>query len=361
MEEPKKYLFLVDFLTFYSKYRFIYYLYNTGVMDQNKLKMRAALLSLIIGFVLFAAKIVAFLITDSSAVFSDAAESVVHILATTVVVYSIFLSNKPADETHFYGHGNIEYFSAGFEGLLVIIAAIIIIYTAIQDIVSGATPKNLDTGSLIIAGAGIVNIFVGLYLVKQGKRTNSVALIADGKHVLTDSFTSIGVIFGLILILVTGITLIDPIVAIIVALNIVYTGYKLIRNSFGDLMNETDPDLLKLLHEKLLEIKRMHWIDLHQLRFWKSADKVFIDFHLTLPYYFTIKQSHLEEEYICGNLNKILSGCEVRIHIDYCDDTLCKYCNFDTCEVRTEVKSEEIEWTVEKMIGEPINAKSHIS
>jgi cation diffusion facilitator family transporter len=330
-------------------------------LDQNKIKMRAAIFSLIVGLILFAAKISAFILTDSSAIFSDAAESVVHILATGVLVFSIYLSNKPPDKSHFYGHGNIEYFSAGFEGLLIIIAAITIIYTAVIDIVIGADPKNLNTGTLIIGAAGVINIFVGFYLIKQGKKTNSVALIADGKHVLTDSVTSIGVIFGLIMIMITGISLFDPIVAILVAVNIVYTGYKLIRSSFAELMNETDPELLKLIHNKLSAIKKIYWIDLHHLRFWKSADRVFIDFHLTLPYFFTIKQTHLEEEYLCKELTELMKGCDLRLHIDYCDESLCKYCNFDTCEVRTESKKSEIEWTVEKILGDPINKKSHIS
>jgi len=329
-------------------------------LDSNiNLKKKAALISLFVGFGMFAAKITAYLITDSSAIFSDAAESVVHVIATSMALYSIILSSRPPDISHLYGHGKIEYFSAGIEGFLIVIAALTIIYTSIENIVVGANPDQLGTGTIIIGIAGAVNLFLGFYLIKKGKQTNSLALIADGKHVLTDSYTSIGVIVGLVLVMFTDFYLLDPIFAIGVAINILYTGYKLVRESIGGLMNETDLESLEKMIAIFHKMRKNYWIDLHHLRFWQSAEKLFSDFHLTIPYYFDIKTSHLEEEAIVDELNKIFPDAQVRIHFDYCYPQLCKYCEYEPCTVRKEPKSTSFEWTTEKIIGDPIEGKTH--
>ncbi|MBN1300310.1 MAG: cation transporter [Melioribacteraceae bacterium] len=330
-------------------------------MATENLKIKTAWLSLIVGLAIFSGKITAFLLTSSAAIYSDAAESVVHIIATLVVVYSIYLSNKPPDRSHLYGHGNVEYFSAGIEGLLIIIAAFTIIYEAIMDLIYGTELKNLDIGTFIIGAAGFINLYLGYFIVKRGKITNSTALIADGKHILTDSFTSLGVLFGLILILLTGLKIIDPIIAVIVAVNILFTGYKLIRESIGELMNETDMDLLNEISRLFQKLKKEYWIDMHNLRFWKSADRIFIDCHLTLPFYFTIKESHIEEEFISSELQKWNEKSEIRIHFDYCTYQLCRNCEYSDCTMRKEDFDQKIEWSVNKLIGEPINLKTHIS
>lgn len=317
-------------------------------------KKRAAWISLSVGIGMFIAKISAYFLTGSSAIFSDAAESVVHVAATSMALYSIYLSSKPADESHLYGHGNVEYFSAGIEGLLIIIAAITIIYYAANDFINGVTTKSLDIGTIIIAFAGAINYFLGLYLVKKGKATNSLTLIADGKHVLTDSYTSIGVVIGLILVLLTGFFLLDPLIAILVALNILVTGYKLIRESIGGLMNETDKQTLETISGILKNIRKEYWIDIHHLRFWKSGDMVVIDFHFLLPYFFTIKESHLEENYIEKKLLEVIPNCSVRIHMDYCNEKVCKFCNYRKCDERKEEKSIDYDWSTSLMIGDPV-------
>lgn len=325
-----------------------------------KLKKKAATISLIVGIGMFAGKITAYFITGSNAIFSDAAESVVHVIATAMVLYSIILSLKPPDKTHLYGHGNIEYFSAGVEGVLIIIAAVTIIYSAVQDILYGVSLQKLGIGTFIIGAAGLLNIVLGVYLLKKGKATNSLALVADGKHVLTDSYTSIGVVIGLIIVMITDIKLFDPIVAIIVASNIIYTGYKLVRESIGELMNETDPELLQKITDKLNEMRRDYWIDIHHLRFWKSSDRIFIDFHLILPYYFNIRQSHDEEKYIEDELTKELNDPQITIHMDHCDEKLCKYCDYENCEHRSEEQKERVKWTSEKLIGIPLKEHEDI-
>ena len=310
---------------------------------------------------MFVGKITAYYITGSSAILSDAIESVVHIMATGLTLYSIILSTVPADRNHLYGHGNIEYFSAGAEGLLIVIAALTIIYFAVIDLIEGPQLQKLDTGVIIIGSAGLLNLFLGFYLVKKGKLTNSIALVADGKHVLTDSITSLGVLVALIIVLITKYILLDPIMAIFVALNIIWTGYKLMRESFGGLMNETDKALLETITQKIIGIRKSFWIDIHHFRFWKSAERIFVDLHLTLPYYFTIKQSHQQEDEISELLTTINPNAQVVIHMDYCDEALCKFCDFIECEVRKEPRSKVVDWNTDKLLGDPLNVKSHLS
>lgn len=323
-------------------------------MDNLKLKKKAAIISLSVGIGMFFFKMGAYLITGSAAIFSDAAESVVHVLATSMALFSIYLSSKPADDTHPYGHGNIEYFSAGTEGILIVIAAIFIIYESTLSIIKGPQLQELGIGAIIITIASSVNLGLGNYLIKMGKKTNSLTLIADGKHVLTDSITSFGVIAAVLLVMFTDILLLDPIIAIIVALNILYTGYKLIRESVAGLMNEANPATLKRLSDKLIGMKKNYWIDIHELRFWQSGDKVFIDFHLILPYYLNIKQTHDEENLIEEELKKDFMNADLKIHFDYCVPELCKYCSYFDCKVRSEEKSISFTWDINKLTGIPV-------
>lgn len=330
---------------------------NNSTLD--KLKIKTAQISLIVGFLIFIIKITAYLITNSSAIFSDAAESVVHILATAMVLYSIILSARPPDKSHLYGHGNIEYFSAGIEGFLIIIAAVTIIYFAISDIIIGAKPNELDVGTILIAFSGLVNLALGLYIVKKGKLTNSLALVADGKHILTDSYTSIGVVLGLILVLITDYFLLDPIIAIIVASNIIFTGYSLIRESIGGLMMETDDELLNKIIDALNQIRMDYMIDIHQLRFWKSSDLVFIDFHLTLPFFYNIRESHKIEEDISANLSKLISNSQIRTHFDYCQPDLCKNCKLSPCPERRDEFKELLKWDKSKLLYDQNNSEDN--
>ncbi len=324
------------------------------MLNEYNLKKKAAIISLSVGIGMFFAKMGAFLLTGSAAIFSDAAESVVHVLATSMALYSIILSSKPADKSHLYGHGNVEFFSAGIEGLLIIVAAVFIIFTAVMDIIKGTNLKQLDIGVMVISFAGIVNLLLGTYLLRSGKRTNSLTLIADGKHVLTDSYTSIGVIIGISLVMITKFQLLDPLFAIAIALNILATGYKLMRQSIGGLMAETDKDILKKIVDTILSDKKDYWIDIHQLRFWQSGDKIFIDFHLILPYFFTIKESHSEEDEIQKLLEKQFTNSQIKIHFDYCHPQLCKFCDYQKCTVRDHDKSITFSWDEEKLTGKSV-------
>ncbi len=320
-------------------------------LNNLKLNKRAAKVSLWGGIIIFIIKLIAFLATDSTAIFSDAAESVINIVASGVALYSIIISSKPADKDHPYGHGKIEYFSAGFEGLLIAIAGLVIIYSGIEKIIIGAEPTKLGFGIILLVVTAIANLMLSKYITRIGKKTNSLTLIADSKHLMADVYTSTGIILGLAVVVITDISLFDPIIAIIVALNILITGYKLVRESVGGLMNEVDFETMKMISEKIISIRKPEWIDIHELRFWKSANHIFADFHLVLPYYFTIKEAHKSDEFILSEMRKIIPGSQVKIHLDYCDYNLCKYCEFANCKERKEVLTINSEWNQNRITG----------
>lgn len=321
-----------------------------------RLKKKAALISLIIGFIMFAGKMGAYLMTHSAAILSDALESVVHIIATSFAFYSLYLSLKPPDKKYPYGYGKIEYFSAGFEGALIIIAAFSIIYYAVRDIIFGSQITQVDIGALIIFIASVVNVALGLYLIRSGKKTNSLILVADGKHVLTDAYTSIGAFGALILVLFTGIKLFDPIVAIILALNILYTGKNLVKESVLGLMNVTDNKMMEEI-SSTIEVERKtqpNWIDLHLLRYWKSGEKIIVDFHITIPYFLSVVEAHNVSHELEEIFKKIFSTEDVDIlaHVEPCEPTCCIICRKENCTVRTVIHSKEIRWDVKNLTTE---------
>ncbi len=319
----------------------------------QKEKLRAGWLSVIIGILVFSAKIITYFMTHSAAVYSDTAESVVHILATIFALLSLYYAAKPPDKNHPYGHGNIEYFSAGMEGLLIVIAAGMILYEAINKLIYGVELQNLGSAIFIVLGLVLVNLALGFYLVHKGKKTNSLILEADGKHILTDSFTSAGVLTGLVLVKYTGIKIFDPVIALLIGANIVITGVKLMRHSFGGLMLEANEKILEKITERLIELRRPYWIDIHELRYFQIAEKFFVDFHLVLPYYLTIRESHDVEEFIREELAKDFPEIEIKIHLDYCREDMCQFCIFEECKNRKHKKTKDLKWSLDKLISEP--------
>lgn len=262
---------------------------SADAVRQQKMAMR---LSLLIGALMFAGKSYAYFITGSAAILSDAAESVVHVFAVAFAAFSLWLSLKPADPTHQYGHDKISFFSAGFEGAMIVFAAFYIIYESIRKWIAGLAIENLDVGTMYVAGAAVINAALGAYLVWQGKRHHSLILVANGKHVLTDSWTSFGVIVGLLLVLWTGWLPFDPILAILVAMNILWSGGKLIRQSVGGLMDEVDPTTHAKLEEVLQREAGGRGRRYHELRHRNSGSVLWVDLHLLFPDGTRIEEAH---------------------------------------------------------------------
>lgn len=319
-----------------------------------RLQKLSALISLIVGFAMLAMKTTAYFITHSAAIFSDAIESVVHVAATAMAFYSVILSARPADESHPYGHGKVEFFSAGIEGALIVLAAVAIIYEAIRGMIFGRELAQLDTGMIIILVASVVNLVLGWYLIRQGKATGSLTLVADGKHVLTDSWTSFGVVAGLVLVLMTDIQILDPIVAIIVALNILVSGYQLMRVSVGGLMDESDQETLDRVVEVVNESRTSEWITTHHLRVRRSGALHHIDFHLTIPFYWDIEHGHAFQHDVEKKIVASLQNhAQVLIHLDPCTPSCCSMCSVDSCPKRSSAFTAPPAWDVPALIGKP--------
>lgn len=321
----------------------------------NELKRKAIKISLAIGFLMFILKIGAFILTGSSAILSDAIESIVHIFATTIAFISLLISLKPPDDTHPYGHGKIEYFSAGFEGGLIIVAALSIIFFAVEDLIFGIELKKLDLGAYLIFTASAINLSLGLYLIRTGKKTKSFILEADGKHILTDAVTSIAVLISIIIVMITDFKILDPLIAIMVALNIIVTGYKLVRQSIRGLMQERDDEFLEKLILAINKIRRDDLIEIHKLRTWSAGNYHFVDFHLIIPSYYTIDRSHEIQKEITEALRLHLeTNLQTMLHFDPCKPIHCQYCEKNNCHIRTSGFIKLLEWNKENCISDTV-------
>ena len=249
-------------------------------------------LSLAVGVLMLVGKTSAYVLTGSAAILSDAAESVVHIVAVGFAAFSLALSMRPADQRFRYGYERIAFFSAGFEGALIILAAIVIIVAAVESWLSGLHLQRLGLGTLVVAAAGALNAVLGLYLVRTGRRTHSIILEANGRHVLTDSYTSLGVLGGLLLVLVTGWKPFDPLVAIAVALNILWAGGHLVYRSIAGLMDYADPQLQAQIVGQVDALTHELGIAYHEVRFRHTGHRVLVELHLLFPYGMPVGEAH---------------------------------------------------------------------
>ena len=261
--------------------------------DPAEGKMMGAMkLSLGVGILMLVMKVYAFVVTGSAAIFSDAAESVVHNFAVGFALFSLWFASKPADRSHPYGHDKISYFSAGLEGTLIVFAAVVIIYAAVMKWIHGLQLENLGVGIFFTVAATLINAALGLFLVLRGKKYHSIILEANGHHVLTDSWTSLGVIVGLVLAKYTGWLPFDPICAILVACNILWAGFSLMRRSVGGLMDEADPKMDEKLRAILDRETQKHGIAYHELRHRNAGRTTWVELHLLFPDETHIKTAH---------------------------------------------------------------------
>ena len=249
-------------------------------------------LSLIVGVFMLAGKITAYLLTHSAAIFSDAAESVVHVMAVAFAAFSLYMSTRPAAPTFLYGYERIAFFSAGFEGAMIIVAAIVIIVESVQKWMAGLQFERLGAGTLLVLGAAVLNAGLGYYLLRTGRRTHSLILEANGKHVLTDSWTSFGVVAGLVLVLLTGWKPFDPILAIAVALNILWSGGHLIWRSAVGLLDYSDPGAGHKIRDKLDAICSELGLQYHGVRFRSTGHRQMVEVHLLFPEATSVGEAH---------------------------------------------------------------------
>jgi len=307
------------------------------VAADARVRLRAGLLSLVVATLMLAAKYQAYRMTGSAAVLSDALESIVNVLAAVFAVGGLIFAGRPADRNHPYGHGKIEFFSAAFEGGLIAFASILIVYAAIRSLVSGPDVRQIGAGLLIVFGSGLVNLALGRYLVRTGRRYASLTLVADGQHVLSDVWTSAGVIVGLGLVQLTGKVWLDPLAALLVALGLMWTGFRLVRHAAGGLLDEEDPLLLGQVLNALQRYVGGGVIRVHHLRAIRSGRFRHVEAHLVVPEFWSVERAHdLSEEVAARVMRDLGAEGEMVFHTDPCHRMYCVTCDLEDCPVRRE-------------------------
>ncbi|MGJ1196804.1 cation diffusion facilitator family transporter [Sphingobacterium spiritivorum] len=311
---------------------------------------RLVLLSLLTGLVLMLIKFTAYLITDSNAIFTDAAESIVNVVASGFAFYSIYLSARPRDENHPYGHGKVEFFSVFVEGGLIFIAGLIILVKAVYNLFFPNELSNLSEGIGLIAITGLVNFIVGLHLVKRGRALKSLTIEADGKHLQVDAYSTFGLITGLLLITWTDLAWIDSVISLLLGAFILFNGYRLLRKSIGGLMDESDLELVNEVVDTLNKVRRTEWIDVHNLRVQRYGNELHVDCHLTLPRYYKLDRVHDEISALDTIVNaKLSTRTEFFVHADPCLPECCSYCGIADCPVRSVAFTNDIQWDIQNV------------
>ena len=312
-----------------------------------------------IAVLLFFVKLAAYYLTESVAVLTDALESTVNVIAGVIGLYSLYVAAKPRDEDHPYGHGKAEFLSAAVEGSLVIMAGLIIIYESIVDFIHPHAIQKLDKGIYLVAITAVINYIVGAISIYRGKKNGSMALQASGKHLQSDTYSTVGIVLGLVVIWVTKLTILDAVVSLIFAGIIIYTGYHILRGSIAGIMDEADMQLLRRMVAYLNVHRRKNWIDLHNLRVIKYGGLLHIDCHLTLPWYLNLVEAHAEIDALTALIRKQFGeSIEFFVHTDPCLDLSCPICTKEDCSVRKQSFESRVEWTLENVIANKKHERS---
>ncbi len=320
-------------------------------MDKTQDNYRMQQWVVVVAFILFALKVVAYLITHSVAVLTDALESTVNVIAGLIGLYSLYVAAKPSDEDHPYGHGKAEFISAAIEGTLIIVAGLVMIGEAVFHLVYPGQIQQVDYGIILVAISAIVNFGVGFYATRQGKKNKSLALEASGRHLLSDTYSTVAVIVGLILIYFTHIQQIDSLVAILISLAIIVIGYRIARQSLAGIMDEADKKILSRLIELLNHHRHQNWIDIHNLRVIKFGHVLHVDCHLTVPWYMNVRDSQVEIEKLTQIIQEELGeSMEFFVHADGCLDFSCTICTKSDCPVRLHPFEKQVEWTLDNIL-----------
>jgi cation diffusion facilitator family transporter len=305
---------------------------------------------LIVSILLLLAKLVAYYITHSVAILTDALEAIVNVVAGVLGLYSLYVSAKPKDTDHPYGHGKIEFLSAAVEGLMIFVAGMLILFEAVRKIMHPSPLEQLNLGMILISFTAVVNFILGSVCLRVGKKNNSLALIASGKHLHSDTYSTIGVLVGLLVLTLTGIVWLDSAVAVLMSAVILYTGFRIIRSSVAGIMDERDKALLEDLVVILDKNRSKNWIDLHNLRIIKYGSTLHVDCHLTVPWYLNVHEAHDEVEKL-GNIveNTFENAIEMFVHSDGCLPISCPICIKDDCPVRHHALQRRIPWTAQNI------------
>ena len=327
-------------------------------MDQQRKNIRIQRGVAILSVALLLIKLVAYYLTHSVAVLTDALESIVNVVAGFVGLYSLIVSAKPRDADHPYGHGKVEYLSAALEGSMIAIAGVLIFYKSITNLIHPEAIHQLDVGIVLIMTTALVNYFAGSICIREGKKSHSVALVASGKHLQSDTYSTLGILVGLVAIFLTNLYWLDSVVAMLFSGVILYTSYKIIRTSIAGIMDESDTELLAELVATLNDNRRENWIDLHNLRIIKYGSILHLDCHQTVPWYLNVNEAHAEIDALAEPVRKAFGeSLELFVHSDGCLEFSCRICSKSDCPVRKHPFERRVQWTVENV---SINKKHSI-
>ncbi|CAN5452750.1 cation diffusion facilitator family transporter [soil metagenome] len=290
-------------------------------------------------------KFIAYYLTHSVAILTDALESIVNVVAGFISLYGLYVAARPRDANHPYGHGKAEFLSAGIEGTLIFIAGIFIIIESVDKFLHPLPIQKLDTGIILIAVAGIINFVAGRIAINTGKKNNSLAITATGKHLVSDSVSTAGLIIGLLILYFTKVKWIDSAVAILFGGIIIYTGIKIMRTSVAGIMDESDNNLIDHLVVLLNKNRRPNWIDMHNLRVIKYGSSLHLDCHVTMPWYLNLDEAHVEVDALALLVKSEFGDAfELFVHTDGCLPFSCRICIKPDCQVRKHPFEQLLEW-----------------
>lgn len=325
-----------------------------GIKDKNfRTKVKAISIVLILSILIMLVKFVAYYVTKSNALLSDALESFINIATSSFTLYSIYYSAKLKDHDHPYGHGKIEYLAVGFEGALILGTGVYILYEAFNHFIHPEPLQNVDLGIMITASTGLFMYFIGSFLKKKGRELDSITLVADGEHFHLDTITSVALIVGLVLYHLTNSPWIDPLLAVLLAVHIMMSGYKLTKESIDRLLDKADFDTIQSVVNSLTKNRKDNWIDIHNLRMQRFGNIIHIDCHLTLPFYFPLDQVHAEIKNLEADLNKDFHHeVELFVHTDPCNEEFpCNLCSVQDCAFRKQEHLQTVEWNIKNLMA----------
>lgn len=319
--------------------------------EENRKKIRIMRFVLTAGLIITAGKFFAYWATNSNAILTDAFESIINIIAAAFGLFSLVYAARPRDENHPYGHGKMEFIAVGFEGALILLAGGGMTVKAVYSIFHPQPLEQLDTGLIITSAAAGLNFLMGKVLVSKGKELHSSALVADGKHLLSDTWSSAALLAGLILIQWTGYNWIDTVLTILLGIYILVVGFRLVMNSMAGLMDEADFDKLNEIVEVINKERKDSWIDVHNLRVVKYGGNFHIDAHLTLPWYEDLNKTHQTVKEVETVVNAHFGNrVEFFIHTDPCLPTSCPICSIKNCPVRKHEFAGKLEWDLKILL-----------
>lgn len=320
-------------------------------MDQHRNKIQTMKMVLVIGALLMGFKFAAYYVTGSGAILTDAVESIVNVLAGSFALYSLYYASKPKDEDHPYGHGKIEFLSTGVEGGMIFIAGLAMVAKGAFSFIQPHTVENIDIGLAVTVFSGGVNFILARILINKGTRLHSSTMIADGKHLMTDTLSSVGVVAGLVLIWFTGMVWIDYVITVLLGGFIAYTGIHLIREAVTNLLDKADYGKIEHLIKVLDSKRKQSWIDIHNLRVVKYGSVMHVDCHMTLPWYFTLEEAHAEVDAVDKlATTEFNHEIEFFIHSDPCLPTSCPVCTMHDCKVRQQAFVKKLEWDMSNVL-----------